>query len=380
MKNIPFQYGRIVTGADFTDREAETRHLANNFLALTNTAIISPRRWGKSSLVEHAIESLDIADAPLFVRLNAFGCKTPEEFYSMLAKGVMRDLSSSFDNLMSNAKDFLSRLAPKVSISDPTGQYDISFGVGYDSPGSFTEDILDLPQKLAEKRKRSVVVCIDEFQQVGEFKDTLSFQRTLRSSWQRHKDVAYCLYGSKRNMMTRIFADYDSPFYKFGDLFFLPKIGNGVWVDYIMERFRQSGKRISAGTCSRMARLVEDHPYYVQQLAQMSWFRCGEVCTDEDVDAALDGIIDMLNMQFFVLADSLSAKQTGFLMAVANGEKNLSSESVLRKYRYGPSANVKNLKASLEKKDLIDISGRTVSIQDPMLRIWLKRNYSTLVV
>ena len=67
-------------------------------------------------------------------------------------------------------------------------------------------------------------------------------------------------------------------------------------------------------------------------------------------------------------------------MAVANGEKNLSSESVLRKYRYGPSANVKNLKASLEKKDLIDISGRTVSIQDPMLRIWLKRNYSTLVV
>ena len=70
----------------------------------------------------------------------------------------------------------------------------------------------------------------------------------------------------------------------------------------------------------------------------------------------------------------------GFLMAVANGEKNLSSEVVLKKYRYSPSANVKNLKAALEKKDLIDISGKKVEIQDPMLKIWLKKNYSTLLI
>ena len=111
MKQIPFQYGKIVTGRDFTDRENGTRHLAQNFLALTNTAIISPRRWGKSSLVEHAIQLLsDNPEGPVFVRLNAFGCKTPEEFYAMLAKGVMRDMSSSFENLVSNAKDFISKL------------------------------------------------------------------------------------------------------------------------------------------------------------------------------------------------------------------------------------------------------------------------------
>ena len=78
MKQIPFQYGKIVSGSDFTDRESETRHLSQNFLALTNTAIISPRRWGKSSLVEHAIGVLDAPDGPLFVRLNAFGCMAPE--------------------------------------------------------------------------------------------------------------------------------------------------------------------------------------------------------------------------------------------------------------------------------------------------------------
>ena len=380
MKQIPFQYGKIVSGSDFTDRESETRHLSQNFLALTNTAIISPRRWGKSSLVEHAIGVLDAPDGPLFVRLNAFGCMAPEEFYAMLAKGVVRDLSSSFDNLVSNAKEFLSRLAPKVSLSDPAGQYEVTFGVGFDSGENFTPDILDLPQKLAEKKDRNVIVCIDEFQQIGEFKDTASFQKILRSAWQRHSRVAYCLYGSKRNMMTHIFADYNSPFYKFGDIFFLPKIGNDIWTNYITERFEQSGKHISKGTASRLAEMVENHPYYVQQLAQVSWFRCDETCRDEDVDGAFEAILDMLNMQFFILADSLTERQIGFLMALSNGEKNLSSERVLKRYRLGPSSSIKAIKQALEKKDLIDISGRTITIQDPMLKTWLKRNARTLVV
>lgn len=379
MKQIPFQYGKIVTGNDFTDRIDETEHLSRNFLALTNTAIISPRRWGKSSLVEHAIRKLNIADAPLFVRLNVFGCKTPEEFYAIFARSVVHDLSTTFDNLVSNTKEFLSKLAPKVSLSDPSGQYDISFGISYDSSGYYTPDILDIPQKLAEKRNRHVVICIDEFQQIGEFKDTLSFQKILRSAWQHHDRVAYCLYGSKRNMMTHIFADYNSPFYKFGDIFFLPKIENDIWVEYITARYDATGKKISKETASRLANLVENHPYYVQQLAQMSWFRCEHICQDDDVDNALQAILDMLNMQFFVLADSLTERQIGFLMAISNGETNLSSESVLKKYRLGPSSSIKAIKKTLEKKDLIDISGKKITIQDPLLKIWLKKNAKTIV-
>lgn len=380
MKQVPFQYGKIVTGKDFTDRIDETRHLRQNFLALTNTAIISPRRWGKSSLVERAIESLDQQNGPLVVRLNAFGCKTPAEFYSMLAKGTIRDMSTSFENLVSNTKDFLSKLAPKVSLSEPAGQYELTFSVDYTSKDSYTPDILDLPQQLAEKRNRNVIVCIDEFQQVGEFKDSVSFQKTLRSAWQRHSRVAYCLYGSKRNMMTHIFADYNSPFYKFGDLFFLPKIDNRLWAEYIVERFQESQKSISNQTASMLAAMVENHPYYVQQLAQMSWFRCEDICLEQHVCQAFDAILDMLNMQFYVLADSLTERQIGFLMAISNGERNLSSDKVLRKYHLGPSSSIKAIKQALEKKDLIDISGKSVTIQDPMFKEWLKRNAKILAV
>ena len=209
---IPFVYGKIVSDNDFTDREEETRKLVSNFLSQTNTAIISPRRWGKSSLVNKAIETVSKSDnAILFVKMNAFKCETPQDFYELFAKRTIECISSTAETLLSNAKEFISRLLPKLSISDPAGQYEMSFGVDLKN-NPIGEDILDLPQQIASKRKRKVVVCIDEFQQIGEFAETDKFQKILRSHWQEQTDVAYILYGSKKHMMLNIFGEYGSPF------------------------------------------------------------------------------------------------------------------------------------------------------------------------
>lgn len=134
--------------------------------------------------------------------MNAFKCETPQEFYEMFAKRTVEGISSSAETLLVNAKEFLSRLSFGVDLkNNPIG-----------------EDILDLPQQIAMRRRKKVVVCIDEFQQIGEFTETEKFQKILRSHWQEQKDVAYILYGSKKHMMLNIFGEYGSPFYKFGDL------------------------------------------------------------------------------------------------------------------------------------------------------------------
>ena len=54
----PFIFGNTVSTKSFTNREEEALKLSRNLLGGTNTIIISPRRWGKSSLVEKVI--LDI--------------------------------------------------------------------------------------------------------------------------------------------------------------------------------------------------------------------------------------------------------------------------------------------------------------------------------
>lgn len=375
---IPFVYGKIVADNDFTDREEETRKLVANFLSQTNTAIISPRRWGKSSLVNKAIESVSKSDRSiLFVKINAFKCETPQDFYELFAKRTVEGISSSAEALLSNAKEFISRLLPKLSVSGPAGQYEMSFGVDLKN-NPIDEDILDLPQQIASKKKKKVVVCIDEFQQIGEFPGTDRFQKILRSHWQEQPDVAYILYGSKKHMMLNIFGEYGSPFYKFGDLMFLPKISGENWIAYIRDRFTQTGKSIPDAVAGHLAALVENHPYYVQQLAQYSWLRTDKVCSEEIVDASFQGMLDSLNLQFVNLMDSLTEKQRSFLCAVSDGVGNLSAVETLSRYRLGTSGNIRILKSALKKRDLIEETGRRVEIQDPVFNRWIQRIYKNL--
>ena len=375
---IPFVYGKIVADNDFTDREEETRRLVANFLSQTNTAIISPRRWGKSSLVNKAIESVSESDRSiLFVKINAFKCETPQDFYELFAKRTVEGISSSAEALLSNAKEFISRLLPKLSVSGPAGQYEMSFGVDLKN-NPIDEDILDLPQQIASKKKKKVVVCIDEFQQIGEFPGTDRFQKILRSHWQEQPDVAYILYGSKKHMMLNIFGEYGRPFYKFGDLMFLPKISGENWIAYIRDRFTQTGKSIPDAVAGHLAALVENHPYYVQQLAQYSWLRTDKVCSEEIVDASFQGMLDSLNLQFVNLMDSLTEKQRSFLCAVSDGVRNLSAVETLSRYRLGTSGNIRILKSALKKRDLIEETGRRVEIQDPVFNRWIQRIYKYL--
>ena len=237
------------------------------------------------------------------------------------------------------------------------------------------EDILDLPQQIATRRKKKVVVCIDEFQQIGEFAESDRFQKILRSHWQEQPDVAYILYGSKKHMMLNIFGDYGSPFYKFGDLMFLPKISLADWEAYIVDRFSETGKSISDAAAIHLASLVECHSYYVQQLAQYAWLRTESICSEEIVDAAFQGMLDSLNLQFVNLMDSLTEKQRSFLCAVSDGVKNLSSVETLSRYRLGTSGNIRILKGALKKRDLIEETGNQVEIQDPVFNQWIQRVY-----
>lgn len=376
--NIPFAYGKIVEDNDFTDRTDETARLMSNFVSLTNTAIISPRRWGKSSLVTKAIKNIKAERKDiLFVRINIFKCETEQEFYSTFAKKIMEEISTSAESLLSNAKNFISRLLPKLSISDPLNQYEIALGVDVRN-NPIGEDILDLPQQIATKKKKKVVICIDEFQQIGEYTDTLKFQKTLRSHWQTHSDVAYILYGSKKHMMMHIFGEYNSPFYRFGDMMFLPKIANDEWKSYLVGRFEDTGKSITPDLAGYLAEKVENHPYYVQQLAQYAWLRTSDVCSKTIIDDALQAMLDSLNLQFINLMDTLTEKQRSLLCAISDGVKNLSASDTLQRYNLGTSGNIRILKDALKKRDIIDATGKYIEIQDPIFKRWIVQEFNKI--
>ena len=372
---LPFVYGRIATDANFTDRESETKHLVENFRYLINTVIISPRRWGKSSLVNRAAEIVKSEqDGYRFCFMDLFNVKAEEQFYTLLAQSVLRATASKWDEAVESAKRFFSSLVPKISVgADPLNEISLDFD--WNELKKKPDEILDIAENMAKAKGIKLIVCIDEFQNIAEFDDPLFFQRRLRAHWQHHQNVAYCLYGSKRHMMMEVFTEASRPFYKFGDIFFLNKIDGAHLLSFIKERFEATGKKIEDQAADRIVQLADNHPYYTQQIAQNSWLRTRKVCTEEIVNEAHSSLVRQFGLLFSHLMESLSFQQTCYLEALINGEKSISSAETMHKYKISSATAASRSQKSLLQKDILDNSGGTLAFQDPIFAHWLKTEF-----
>lgn len=369
----PFVFGVRVEGNTFTDRKEETNRLKMNFLYGVNTILISPRRMGKTSLVEK-VSSLVESDTLKIAKIDAFGCRSENDFINAFATAVVRATSSKWEEWMENAKTFLSRFIPKISIGqDPLT--DFSIALEYNRANTVTEDILQLPETIAKQKGIKIVICIDEFQQIADFPDSITFQKKLRSVWQLQSNVSYCLYGSKKHMMEKMFQSQSHPFYRFGDLFYLDKISETDWVEYICDRFRVTGKEISRELASEICTVTDRYSSYVQQLAWLVWLRTDKHATKEDVEFGIDRMLDACEPLFIQQTESLSAYQMNFLRALANGvNTGFTRSEILDTYQLGTAANISRLKKALTEKDLIIMTApKKLEISDPILALWLKR-------
>ena len=371
----PFVFGVATSGDNFTDREKETQRLLLNFTHGVNTILISPRRWGKTSLVKK-VAQLAQTKTRKIVYLDIFSCRTESEFYRLFATSVLKQTSSKWDEWVENTKQFLAHINPNISIgTDPMNDFSISFE--YSMQDNAGNDILQLPEKIAIEKGIQIVICIDEFQQISDFEDSKTFQKKLRTVWQLQQHVSYCLFGSKKHLMNELFEKKNLPFYKFGDAIYLTKIETKYWIEYICKRFENTGKHISPELAKEICRLVDNHSSYVQQLAWLLWIRTTDIATEEQLTHALEDLLDQNNILFQSETENLSAYQMNFLKAVIDGiHSKFSSKEIILKYNLGTSANIVRLKSALLQKELIETDGKEIILADPVFGVWFKKEVS----
>ncbi len=369
----PFVFGVRVEGDTFTDRKEETNRLKMNFLYGVNTILISPRRMGKTSLVEK-VSSMVECESLKIAKIDAFGCRSENDFINAFATAVVRATSTKWEEWIENTKTFLSRFIPKISIGqDPIS--DFSIALEYNKSNTVTEDILQLPETIAKQKGIKIVICIDEFQQIADFPDSLTFQKKLRSIWQLQRNVSYCLYGSKKHMMETMFQSQSHPFYRFGDIFYLNKIAESDWVEFICNRFKVTGKEISPELATEICSVTDRYSSYVQQLSWLVWLRTTFRATKEDVEYGIDHMLDACEPLFIQQTESLSSYQMNFLQALTDGvTTGFTRSEILNNYQLGTAANISRLKKALTEKDLIALTApKKLQISDPILALWLKR-------
>lgn len=372
---VPFVYGKIASEENFTNRIAELHRIRQNFESLTNTILISPRRWGKSSLVKKAAEKSFAHEANIrFCFIDLYSVRTEEQFYVTLAREVLKATNSKFENILEDARHFLAQLMPKITFgADPHN--DISLSLDIEETMKSPDDIINLAENIARSRNLKLIVCIDEFQNLSVFTDPLAVQKRLRAAWQNHTNVGYCLYGSKRQMLMDVFTSPKMPFYNFGDIIFLEKIKTEEWIDFIMSRFKKTGKMIDDKSSELIVSLVGNHPYYVQQLSQQSWMRTQYICDEQIVKESYESLVLQMSLLFQNQTDRLSNTQVSFLEAMLNGEEQLNSQRVMIKYNLGTSGNIMKIKKALTDKEIIDIESDKINFIDPLYQGWLKKYY-----
>jgi len=371
-----FVYGVAVTDYNFTGREAEIRHLKANFENGINSILISPRRYGKTSLVNYVCRSLSETDI-IIVRLDIFGCKTEYEFYNMLAAAVLKQTATKVQQWMEEARDFLARLTPKIGIPlDPTQEVNVSLGI---TPQTHSpEEILNLVETIAQRKQQRIVVCIDEFQEVGEFADTKHVQGRLRAAWQHHHYASYCLFGSKRHMMSKIFMNRSMPFYQFGDLIWLEKIPTADWTDYIVSHFSDAGRHISAALANSICKVVDDYPSYVQQLASivLNHLEPGTTATEEVLRESVRELLLANEALFMQQIEPLTVYQMNMLRAIVSGiHSGYSETAVRRNFDLGSPSNIVRLREALKERDLVYSELKLLYITDPVFALWFKMRF-----
>ena len=369
-----FVYGISVEGGNFTDRVKETKRLKLNFENGINVILISPRRMGKSSIVKKVKSEISNPEI-IVVYMDIYDCRSEYDFYNRFASVLMKETASKSDQVLENIKQFLVRLTPKISFS-PEPMSDISLSLGITPHTYQPEEILQLPELIAKKQGKHIIVCIDEFQQIGEFSDSITVQKRLRSIWQHQQNVSYCLFGSKKHLMTKLFQNRKMPFYQFGEMMYLDKISTADWIPFIQSRFELQGKKISKELANRICDTVENCSSYVQQLSWNILAETEETATEQDFKHGLSALMAQCSGLFEEQIQGLTSYQMNFLRAICEGvHRDFGSKKVMEDYNMGSKSNIIRIKEALLDKELIEINQEGVYLEDPVFRMWFNKSF-----
>ncbi|MCK9267086.1 MAG: ATP-binding protein [Candidatus Neomarinimicrobiota bacterium] len=375
-KVSPFKYGSTVSGDSFTGRKEEIAKLTHNILSGIHTTVISPRRWGKSSLVEKTVDDIIKSHKDIkAVFIDLFSISSEQEFLEVYTREVIKATSTKLQDRLNAIKSFFKQISPKVSLGTDLNT-EFSIGFDWNEAKKHKSEILNLPEVIATEKNIRLIICLDEFQNIGNYQQEEELEKAMRACWQRHDHVSYCLYGSKRHMMEELFSRSSKPFYRFGDIMFLEKIPQNEWTAFIKKGFQDTGKKIARQYAETIPKIMENHSWYVQQLSAYIWR-----LTDKEVnnDVLARGLIEVINTNMPLFQneiENLSVKQVNLLKAIADGEVQLTSTRVMQKYDIGTPVNITKNRDKLEKEDLIyRINGKKYEFLDPVFKIWFMIQY-----
>lgn len=370
----PFSIGIIQDEHSFCDRVQEKEELIRYARNGDNVVLISPRRYGKSSLVGRVLESLE-QEGYLTAYVDLFPVTSENDFVSRLASGLFKGIGKGIDprSFLEKAGHLFRQLVPTYEMTHEGSKLYVRADPGIKTEVHI-EDLLAGMYEYVEKSKLRAIVCLDEFQEITELPQAKKLEGILRSQMQRHRDISYFYVGSRRRVLQEIFSSRSRPFYKSAYTLVLKEIPRGEIVPYLEERFQSSGKQCRREAAELMYDLVRGYPYYVQKLASIAWDMVETVLDYQTVkDHAYPGLVKVEHVDFEGTWSGLSLNQKALLRAVAEEPTPSPFARVfLQKHNLSVGGAQGALKVLLEKDLVEQDEEKRYRVTDPVMGAWIK--------
>lgn len=372
MKN-PFVYGKRVSGKSFFDRTRVKADIRNVLNGGSNVLLYGPRRYGKSSLVGEVLSDIR-AEGGICAELNMMDIASLEDFIVKFARIVYRELSP-VSGALNLIVGFLRHLSPAIGVDeDGKPELRISFSSRRATIENLRE-VLELPERLCGKN-RSMVIAIDEFQEVAELGLGAQFERTMRSIIERQEHVSYLFLGSKTHILERMFSLKSRPFYNSAQKFLLQRPPSEESAEFLVERFSSVSMKLDRALAEQMVRKVDNVPYYLQALGSWTFNAVrqhnGKNVRVEDVDAAFESLYDAERILLEDTFKSHPETQRLLMRALAVEPIDRFDEDYRERYGLKSTSTVNTALRRLVADSTIEKSDSVYVLANPLLAYYLK--------
>ena len=370
MKN-PFIYGEPVFGGNFCNRKEEIKKLKNDILSCQKIFLISSRRMGKTSLIKTAIDQISAKEiTSISMDLEEFS--SYREFLNTYLS-LLVEKSTPENKILGFLRQVLSGLRINFKI-DEIGKPVISLDYNQPINAELDSKIFNLPEIIASKQNKKLVVVFDEFQEILKL-NRKNIEGKLRAHIQYHRNVAYVFAGSKRHLLDEMINSKDKPFYRIGPVMYLEKINEDIFLKFAKDKLKASGIKISDKALQRVIKLAENIPYYTQLLLHELWDSKIDkgLISEKDVQSVLSQVVHLYSQNFHLEWSRMILSKRQLLKAISiYGGKQILSGDYLKKNNLGLPSSVRRTLLSLVEDGYIDKENGEYFFADILFREWIK--------
>ena len=373
--NNPFIVGKYLSDKYFCDRSQETEFLRKQIENGRDVVLISPRRLGKSGLIQHFFAQEDIKEKYYVFFIDIYATTSLGELVYTLGKNIYEQLKPQTTQWKEKFFQVITSFRVGFKLDQMTGTPSFDLGLGdIQVPQTSLDEIF----AYIEEADKPCIIAIDEFQQIGEYAEN-NIEALLRTKIQKCHRAQFIFSGSKRHVMSNMFNSPSKPFYQSAISMGLEPIPISVYADFAKLLFHEREKDIEQEAIEEVWNLYHGYTWFVQMLMNelFALTKPHETCTKDMIAEARQNVIMAQEQSYKDLLSNLAPKQKIVLQAIAKEglAQNITSSKFIKKYYLNSASSVQSAVKLLLKNDLITQTDKGYRVYDFFLSEWLSTVY-----